>query len=90
MVELKKIRERIQDLVERKENVTLSEIQWVVDRLSEHGYRTTDRRATHGKLFGVGSTRFMVNCHDRGNKQVKSYSVQDFANAMIHLKLYED
>jgi len=90
MAELQKIKDRIQQLVERKQNVTLSEIQWVVDRLGEHGYRTTERKATHGKLFGVGSTRFLVNCHNRGNKQVKPYSVQDFATAMIQLGLYED
>jgi hypothetical protein len=58
--------------------------------LHEHGYRTSERDATHGKLFGVGSTRFMVNCHDRGCKQVKRYSVDDFADAMIELGLYED
>jgi len=27
----------------------------------------------------------MVNCHSRGNKQVKAYSVEDFVNAMIEL-----
>jgi len=31
-----------------------------------------------------------VNCHTRGNKQVKAYSVDDFASAMIELGLYED
>jgi len=54
--------------------------------LGEHGYRISSRNATHGKLFGVGSTRFLVNCHNRGNKQVKPYSVGDFANAMIECK----
>jgi hypothetical protein len=90
MAELKKIKERIRELVERKANVTLSEIEWVVNHLEEHGYRISSRPATHGKLFGVGATRFMVNCHNRGNKQVKEYSVQDFANAMMDLELYED
>jgi hypothetical protein len=90
MADLKKIKERISELVERRENVTLSEIKWVVDRLGELGYRTSERVATHGRLFGVGATRFMLNCHDRGNKQVKAYSVDDFANAMIELGLYED
>ncbi|MGA2275786.1 MAG: hypothetical protein ABSH00_19735 [Bryobacteraceae bacterium] len=89
MADLKKIKERISELVERRENVTLSEIKWVVDRLGELGYRTSERVATHGRLFGVASTRFMVNCHDRGNKQVKAYSVDSFADAMIELGLYE-
>lgn len=90
MAELKKIKERIRELVERKENVMLSEIEWVVNHLKEHGYRVSSRQATHGRLFGVGRTRFMVNCHDRGNKQVKQYSVQSFADAMVDLELYED
>jgi hypothetical protein len=87
MAELDRIKERIRDIADRKESVTLSEIKWVVDRLGEHHYRVTDRKATHGILFGVGSTRFMVNCHNKGSKQVKAYSVQDFATAMMELGL---
>jgi hypothetical protein len=90
MAELGEIKQRIRELAERRQNVTLSEIKWVVDRLNELGYRTSERDATHGKLFGVGSVRFMVNRHHRGNKQVKRYSVDDFASAMIELGLYED
>jgi hypothetical protein len=90
MTDVKKIEERISELADRRENVTLAEIKWVVDRLAELGYRTRERPATHGKLFGVGSTRFMVNCHNRGSKQVKPYSVDDFVNAMIALGLYEN
>ncbi|MGB7761785.1 MAG: hypothetical protein WBL61_18275 [Bryobacteraceae bacterium] len=90
MADLNKIKERIRELAGRRGNVTLAEIKWVVDRLGELGYRTSERVATHGKLFGVGSTRFMVNCHDRGNKQVKAYSVDDFASAMVELGLYEN
>jgi len=90
MAELDQIRERIRDIAARKENVMLSEITWVVDRLKEHGYRTSCRDAKHGKLFGVGTQRFMVNVHNRGNKQVKPYSIRAFANAMIDLGLYED
>jgi len=90
MAEFGGIKQRIRELAERRQNVTLSEIKWVVDRLKELGYRTSERDATHGKLFGVASVRFMVNCHNRGNKQVKPYSVDDFANAMIELGLYED
>lgn len=87
MAELEKIKECIRDITGRKENVTLSEIRWVVDRLGEHNYSIRERKATHGVLFGVGSTRFMVNCHNKGNKQVKTYSVEDFATAMKELGL---
>jgi hypothetical protein len=90
MAEFSRIKQRIREIARRRQNVTLSEIKWVVERLGEHGYRTTERDATHGKLFGVGSTRFMVNCHNPGSKQMKPYSVDDFTNAMIELGLYED
>ena len=74
MAAIEKIKERIRELAERRENVALAEIRSVVNRLSELGYRTSERVATHGRLFGVGPARFMVNCHDRGNRQVKAYS----------------
>jgi hypothetical protein len=66
MAELDKIKRHIREIARRRQNVTLSEIKWVVDRLGEHGYRTAERDATHGRLFGVGATRFMVNCHSPG------------------------
>lgn len=90
MADKKKIKERIKELAARRQNVTLAEIQWVVNRLHEIGYRTSERKATHGILFGAGNTRFMVNCHNPGSKQVKRYSVDDFLGAMSELGLYED
>jgi hypothetical protein len=71
------------------QNVTLDEIQWVVNQLQEH-YATAVRKARHGVLFRVGDQRFMVNTHNPGSKQVKSYSVDDFIDAMIELGWYED
>ena len=53
-------------------------------------YKIRRRKASHGFLFGVGSERFMVNQHNRGNKQVKRYSVDDFIDAMTELGLYEE
>jgi hypothetical protein len=51
---------------------------------------TRQRKATHGMLFGVGSAHFMVKYHNRGNKQVKPYSMKEFLGAMMELGLYED
>jgi hypothetical protein len=48
------------------------------------------REARHGVLFGVGNSRFMVNCHNPGSKQVKKYSVDDFLEVMEELGLYEE
>jgi hypothetical protein len=73
--------------VERKENVTLSEIEWVVNRL---GLPDQQSPGDPWKAVWRWRDRFMVNCHNRGNKQVKQYSVQSFADAMIDLELYED
>ena len=89
MADLDKIKKRIAEIASSPKNVTLAEIEWVVDRLGEHGHRVTKRDATHGKLFSVGSQRFMVNHHNPGNTQAKPYSVKDFLNAMIELGLYE-
>ena len=84
-----RIRNVIQDIAQRRNNVTLSEIEWVIDKLSET-YTVRRREARHGVLFGIGNQRFMVNHHNPGNKQVKSYSVDAFVNAMVELGLYEE
>jgi hypothetical protein len=84
-----RIRTTIRDIAQRRNNVTLDEIEWVVEKLSAT-YKIRRRKASHGFLFGVGSERFMVNQHNRGNKQVKRYSVDDFIDAMTELGLYEE
>jgi len=83
MADLETVRKRIAEISDRRSNVTLDEIEWVVKQLSG-----TSRDANHGKLFRVGTTRFMVN-HHTGNKQVKKYSVDDFCDAMTELGLLE-
>jgi hypothetical protein len=82
-----RVRKAIKEIAQRRNNVTLEEIEWVVDKLAE---RHTMRRRTarHGVLFGVGEQRFMVNCHTPGSKQVKKYSVDSFIDAMIELGWY--
>jgi len=90
MATLEKIRERIHEIAGRRNSVTLSEIEWVVNQLAGHNYRTSSKQARHGKLFGVGSQRFMVNYHNPGHSQVKKYSVDAFLDAMIELGLYDD
>jgi hypothetical protein len=90
MADLNKIRERIREIARRRQNVELSEIEWVVNQLEQQGYVVTATDARHGKLFRVGSSQpFMVNHHNRGNKQVKAYSVKDFIDRMIDLDLYD-
>ena len=90
MSELQKIRTRIAEIAQRPKNVTLSDIEWVVNQPGKHGYDTVSRQGTHGRLFRVSSQRFMVSGHNPGSKQVKQYAVWDFINAMTELGLYEE
>jgi len=60
MADLKKIKERISELVERRENVTLSEIKWVVDRLGEEFFRQLPKALT-----GPTQRRFRIPARDR-------------------------
>src|SRR5262249_7357285 len=83
-----RVKKAIAAIAGRRNNVTLNEIEWVVERLVGR-FPIRRRQARHGVLFGVGSQRFMVNCHNPGSKQVKSYSVDEFINAMAELGLYE-
>lgn len=84
-----RVRDSIRDIAQRRNNVMLGEIEWVMKKLSET-YKTRQRPARHGILFGIENLRFMVNCHNPGSKQVKSYSVDDFIDAMEDLGLYEE
>ena len=84
-----RVRSAIRDIAQRRNNVTLGEIEWVMEKLSG-AYAVRRREARHGVLFGIGGQRFMVNNHNPGNKQVKSNSVDDFINAMIELGWYEE
>lgn len=89
MADIGKIRKRIVEIASKQRNVEISEIEWVVDQLSAQGYGIAKRQATHGVLYRVGPTRFMVNRHNPGSAQVKSYSIKDFLDAMMELGLYE-
>jgi hypothetical protein len=84
-----RLRKAIQEIAQRRNNVTLGEIEWVMEKLGQ-SYKTRRREARHGVLFGIERHRFMVNQHNPGNKQVKSYSVDEFINVMEELGLYEE
>jgi len=93
MADDSRVRERIAEIVGRPENVTHDEIEWVMNQLQAKGYAVKKRKARHGHLWSVSDgtecARFMVNVHNPGNKQVKQYSVAEFANAMIKLGWYD-
>jgi hypothetical protein len=84
-----RLRVVIQDIAQRRKNVTFTEIEWVMEQLAST-YVVRRRQARHGVLFFIDGVRFMVNCHNPGSKQVKEYSVDDFVNVMIDLGWYEE
>jgi len=90
MADLDTIKSFIGEIAQRPKNVTLDEIEWVVNQLRDnHGYAVASRKTKHCLLFRVRDQRFGVNVHNPGNKQVKGYSVKEFLSAMIELELYE-
>ena len=84
-----RLRKSIQDIAQRRNNVTLDEIESVMQKLGAI-YKTRRRDARHGVLFGIEDHRFMVSGHNPGSKQVKSYCVDAFIDVMGHLGLYEE
>jgi hypothetical protein len=91
MAALEKVRDKIYRIAEHRNNTTASDIEWVVNQLSEHGFQVREpRRTRHGVLYGVGPVRFMICTHNPGSRQVKGCYVDDFLNAMVELGLYEE
>jgi hypothetical protein len=84
-----RLRATIADVARRPKQVTAAEIQRIVNMLSDF-HQTGSRKARHGYLYTVATERFMVNTHTPGDAHVKSYSVQDFLNAMEKLGWYEE
>jgi hypothetical protein len=90
MATIEKIKERISQIAEQRKNTTAADIEWVVGQLKENGFPVRDpKKTTHTVLYGIGSLRFAICTHNRGNKQLKPCYVDEFINAMIELGLYE-
>ena len=91
MASLERVREKISQIAQQRNNTVASEIEWVVNQLREHGFVVREPRKTrHGILYGVETVRFGVCSHNRGSKNIKGCYVDDFINAMIELGLYEE
>jgi hypothetical protein len=90
MPTIEKVKETIATIAQRRKNVALSEIEWVLNQLRDHGWDVRERKTRHGVLYGVGSERFSVCTHHPGSREVKPCYVDNFAEAMANLGLYED
>ncbi|HEY2547828.1 MAG TPA: hypothetical protein VGI46_17280 [Candidatus Acidoferrum sp.] len=84
-----RVRKAIQEIAQHRNNVRLSEIEWVMEKLGQ-SYKTRRREARHGVLFGIETHRFMANKHNPGSAQIKRYSVDAFIDVMEELGLYEE
>jgi hypothetical protein len=85
-----RVRQKIREIAAKRKNVTLAEIEWVMEELKATHSVRTPKLARHGKLYGIDSARFMVCTHHPGSKQVTSCYVDAFINAMIEIGEYED
>ncbi len=90
MADISHIKKRISEIGQRRKNVELSDIQWVVENLGRNGYSVSQRGNQHATLFRIGERQFSVCHHHRGSKQVKVCYVDDFLDVMEDLDLYEN
>jgi predicted RNA binding protein YcfA (HicA-like mRNA interferase family) len=89
MASIEQVKSRISEIAQRPTNVTLSEIEWVMNQLQQSGFQVRRRKTTHGILYGVNSVRFSICPHHSGSRQLKPRYVEEFAKAMVELGLYE-
>lgn len=90
MADISHIRKRIVEIAQRRNNVEISEIQWVVDHLGMNGYLVSHRSNDHATIFRIGKRAFSVCHHHRGSKQIKVCYVDEFLDVMEELDLYGD
>jgi hypothetical protein len=90
MADIEHIRARIAEIAQRKKNVELAEIQWVINHLGTNGYEVSSRSNEHNTIFRINSLRFGVCHHNPGSKQIKACYVREFLDVMADLGLYEE
>jgi hypothetical protein len=88
MASEEKIRARIREIGDSPKNVTLADIEWVMERLKQYG-DVDESNNEHQKLFHFGGESFGICTHRKGSKQLKPAYVKNFLNAMIKTGWYE-
>lgn len=88
MASAEKIRFRIREIASRPRNVTLGDIEWVMNQLAEFEEVEVVGNE-HRKAWSLGGCTFSVCTHHRGAKQIKPVYVKSFLNAMIGTGWYE-
>lgn len=88
MASAEKIRARILEIADRPKNVTLADIEWVMNQLKQFGEVEVTGNV-HQKLWCFDGELFSVCPHHKGSKQLKQAYVKEFLNAMIKTGWYE-
>lgn len=89
MASEEKIRARIREIADSPTNVTLKDIEWVMERLKQYG-DVGESANEHQKLFFFNGAQFGLCTHRKGSKQLKPIYVKHFLNAMIKTGWYEE
>jgi hypothetical protein len=84
-----KIKQAIRLIACSQCNVTLEDIEWVMNQLKAHA-KVTEKENNHQRMYSINGSRFGVCTHHRGNSQVKRAYVTGFLTAMADTGWYED
>ena len=84
-----KVRRTIKQIAARKQNVTLDEIDWVMNQIAKHGCLVVVEN-DHQRIYSLDGVRFGVCTHHSGRKQIKAIYVKAFISAMRDLGWYEE
>jgi hypothetical protein len=88
MAAAEKIRERILEIANRPNNVTLADIDWVMNQLKQFG-KVIATQNVHRKVWCFEGALFSVCPHHKGRKQLKPAYVNEFLKAMMKTGWYE-
>ena len=89
MAQIDKIKRAIAEISNKRKNVTLSDIEWVINQLKTY-HVVKSRSNEHAVLFNIDGHRFSVCTHNPGQKQVKPAYVDEFLSVMAELEWYEE
>lgn len=84
-----KIRRTIREIASRKQNVTLSEIERVMNQLNAFG-TVSFVENDHQRLYSFEGIRFGICTHHPGKKQIKAIYVKNFLRVMAETGWYEN
>jgi len=76
-----KIKQFIAELAGRKNNVSISDIEWVMGQLESFGH-VVRKQNDHQVLYTFNGRSFGLATHRSGGKQLKTVYVKEFLEAM--------